>query len=222
MNKEFVKAYNDEFQRNPDFFSVGGYDGMHLIYEALKKTGGKADGDSLIAAAKGMGWESPRGPIIDRSGNPRHRPDRLHPPRREKVGGNCVNVEFDKVANVKDPGQGADDQSDLTRSIKHRRLPAMPPVFGVLFDGLAYGMLLFLLSVGLSVTLGMMNFVNLAHCSFAMLGGYVTVTLMNSIRLAVLRHAAGCVHRRRRGERRARAHVLPALLSTPATSTSAC
>jgi len=48
--------------------------------------------------------------------------------------------------------------------------------FGVLFDGFAYGMLLFLLSVGLSVTLGMMNFVNLAHCSFAMLGGYVAVT----------------------------------------------
>jgi branched-chain amino acid transport system permease protein len=57
----------------------------------------------------------------------------------------------------------------------------MPPVFGVLFDGLAYGMLLFLLSAGLSVTLGMMNFVNLAHCSFAMLGGYVTVTLMNAL-----------------------------------------
>ena len=53
------------------------------------------------------------------------------------------------------------------------------PILGVLFDGVAYGMLLFLLSVGLSVTLGMMNFVNLAHCSFAMLGGYVTVTLMN-------------------------------------------
>jgi len=52
-------------------------------------------------------------------------------------------------------------------------------VFGVLFDGFAYGMLLFLLSVGLSVTLGMMNFVNLAHCSFAMIGGYITVTLMN-------------------------------------------
>src|SRR5687768_1087828 len=51
---------------------------------------------------------------------------------------------------------------------------------GVLFDGFAYGMLLFLLSVGLSVTLGMMNFVNLAHCSFAMVGGYATVTLMNS------------------------------------------
>jgi branched-chain amino acid transport system permease protein len=55
----------------------------------------------------------------------------------------------------------------------------LPAVLGVLFDGFAYGMLLFLLSVGLSVTLGMMNFVNLAHCSFAMLGGYVTVTLMN-------------------------------------------
>src|SRR4029077_6221769 len=54
------------------------------------------------------------------------------------------------------------------------------PLFGVLFDGFAYGMLLFLLSVGLSVTLGMMNFVNLAHCSFAMIGGYVTVTLMRA------------------------------------------
>jgi branched-chain amino acid transport system permease protein len=57
----------------------------------------------------------------------------------------------------------------------------MLSVFGMLFDGAAYGMLLFLMSVGLSVTLGMMNFVNLAHCSFAMLGGYVTVTLMNAL-----------------------------------------
>ena len=57
----------------------------------------------------------------------------------------------------------------------------MAAVFGMLFDGVAYGMLLFLMSVGLSVTLGMMNFVNLAHCSFAMLGGYVTVTLMNAL-----------------------------------------
>jgi branched-chain amino acid transport system permease protein len=56
----------------------------------------------------------------------------------------------------------------------------LPSVFGVLFDGIAYGMLLFLLSVGLSVTLGLMNFVNLAHCAFAMVGGYTTVLLMNS------------------------------------------
>ena len=55
----------------------------------------------------------------------------------------------------------------------------MGPIVGVLFDGFAYGMLLFLLSVGLSVTLGMMNFVNLAHCAFAMVGGYVAVTFMN-------------------------------------------
>ena len=52
-------------------------------------------------------------------------------------------------------------------------------IFSVLYDGFAYGMLLFVLSVGLSVTLGMMNFVNLAHCAFAMLGGYVTVSLIN-------------------------------------------
>src|SRR3954466_1387352 len=52
---------------------------------------------------------------------------------------------------------------------------------GVLFDGFAYGMLLFLLSVGLTVTLGMMNFVNLAHCSFAAVGGYCTVTVVNRL-----------------------------------------
>ena len=55
----------------------------------------------------------------------------------------------------------------------------LPPIVGVLFDGFAYGMLLFLLSVGQSVTLGMMNFINLAHCAFAMLGGYIAVTLVN-------------------------------------------
>ena len=52
---------------------------------------------------------------------------------------------------------------------------------GVIFDGFAYGMLLFLLSVGLSVTLGLMNFVNLAHGAFAMLGGYIAATLMNAL-----------------------------------------
>jgi branched-chain amino acid transport system permease protein len=55
----------------------------------------------------------------------------------------------------------------------------LPPIVGVLFDGLAYGMLLFLLSVGQSVTLGLMNFVNLAHCAFAMLGAYVALILVN-------------------------------------------
>ena len=49
----------------------------------------------------------------------------------------------------------------------------------ILFDGVAYGMLLFVLAVGLAVTLGLMNFVNLAHGAFAMAGGYVTVVLMN-------------------------------------------
>ncbi len=82
-NKEFVAAYNADFKRNPDMFSVGGYDGMHVIYEALKKTNGNTDGEALIAAAKGMTWESPRGPM---SIDPETRDvvaDRLHPPRRE-------------------------------------------------------------------------------------------------------------------------------------------
>ena len=101
-NKAFVKAYNDDYKRNPDVFSIGGYDGMHLIYEALKKTGGKADGDSLIAAAKGMAWESPRGPIsIDP--DTRDVVQNVYIRRVEKVGGNIQNVEFDKVEAVKDP-----------------------------------------------------------------------------------------------------------------------
>ncbi|CAN7279608.1 branched-chain amino acid ABC transporter permease [Rhizobium sp. LjRoot254] len=49
----------------------------------------------------------------------------------------------------------------------------------ILFDGIAYGMLLFVLACGLSITLGLMNFINLAHGAFAMAGGYVTVLLMN-------------------------------------------
>lgn len=101
-NKAFVKAYNDEFKRNPDIFTVGGYDGTHLIYESLKKAGGKTDGESLIAAAKGMAWESPRGPI---SIDPQTRDIILtvYIRRVEKVGGQLQNVEFDKVENVKDP-----------------------------------------------------------------------------------------------------------------------
>ena len=63
LNKEFVSAYNKANNRNPDIYSLGGYDGMHLIYAALEKTKGNTDGAALIEAAKGMAWESPRGPI---------------------------------------------------------------------------------------------------------------------------------------------------------------
>jgi branched-chain amino acid transport system substrate-binding protein len=104
LNHAFVKAYNDEYHRNPDIFSIGGYDGMHLIYETLKKTGGKTDADSLIAAAKGMSWESPRGPM---SIDPETRDvvQTVYIRRVEKVGGELRNVEFDKVPNVKDPAK---------------------------------------------------------------------------------------------------------------------
>ena len=102
-NVEFVKAYNEAYGRNPDIFSIGGYDGMHLIYEALKKAGGKTDGDSLIAAAKGMAWESPRGPV---SIDPETRDiiENVYIRRVEKApDGQLRNNEFDKIENVKDP-----------------------------------------------------------------------------------------------------------------------
>ena len=91
----------------PNFMSVGGYDGMHLIYEALKKTGGDTDGDKLIAAMKGMSWVSPRGPIS------------IDPDTRDIIqniyiregrngsDGELYNVEFATVPNVKDPAKAA-------------------------------------------------------------------------------------------------------------------
>jgi branched-chain amino acid transport system substrate-binding protein len=63
LNKDYVAAYQKATGHRANFISVGGYDGMHLIYEALKKTGGKTDPDAVLAAMKGMSWESPRGPI---------------------------------------------------------------------------------------------------------------------------------------------------------------
>jgi branched-chain amino acid transport system substrate-binding protein len=102
LNDEFVQAYVNEYHRNPDFFSVGGYDGMRLIDVALQKSGGKTDGDSLISAAKGASWESPRGPILI---DPETRDivQTVYIRKVEKVGGRLVNVEIAAIPNVKDP-----------------------------------------------------------------------------------------------------------------------
>src|SRR5712691_3628955 len=105
LNVEFAKVFNEMHARNPDFFSVGGYDGMHAIYEALKKAGGKTDGEALVNAAKGMKWESPRGPMsID--AQTRDVVQTIYIRRVEKVGGELVNVPFDRIENVKDPTPG--------------------------------------------------------------------------------------------------------------------
>jgi branched-chain amino acid transport system substrate-binding protein len=103
-NKAYVEAFKKANNFRPNFMSVGGYDGMHLIYEALKKTGGKADGDSLIAAMKGMAWESPRGPI---SIDPETRDivQNIYVRKVEKKNGELYNVEFAAFEAVKDPGK---------------------------------------------------------------------------------------------------------------------
>jgi branched-chain amino acid transport system substrate-binding protein len=99
MNEEFVKAYNADYNRNPDFFSIGAYDGMQMIDLALKKAG-KTDGDSLIAAAKGLSWESPRGPMsID--AQTRDVVQTVYIRKVEKADGKLVNVEIAKFDNVK-------------------------------------------------------------------------------------------------------------------------
>ncbi len=104
MNKKYVAAFEKAAGFRPNFMSVGGYDGMHLIYAALEKTGGKADGDSLIAAMKGMKWESPRGPI---SIDPETRDivQNIYMRKVEKKNDQLYNVEFQTFPDVKDFGK---------------------------------------------------------------------------------------------------------------------
>ena len=105
LNKEYVAAIRKANNgMRPNFMSVGGYDGMHLIYEALNKTGGNPNGDALLAAMKGMAWESPRGPI---SIDPETRDiiQNVYVRKVEKVDGELYNVEFETFPNVKDPGK---------------------------------------------------------------------------------------------------------------------
>jgi len=105
MNKAFVAAFKKANSgMRPNFMAVGGYDGMHLIYEALKKTKGNTDGDALIEAMKGMKWESPRGPI---SIDPETRDivQNIYVRRVQKVDGELYNVEFATFEAVKDPGK---------------------------------------------------------------------------------------------------------------------
>jgi branched-chain amino acid transport system substrate-binding protein len=101
-NKEYVAAFKKANGFRPNFISLGGYDGMHLMYEALKKTQGKTDGDALINAMKGMKWESPRGPI---SIDPETRDivQNIYIGKVEKVQGELYNVEFATFDAVKDP-----------------------------------------------------------------------------------------------------------------------
>jgi branched-chain amino acid transport system substrate-binding protein len=106
-NKAFVEAFKKaNGGMRPNFMAVSGYDGMHLMYEALKKTGGKTDGDSLIEAMKGMAWESPRGPI---SIDPQTRDiiQNVYIRKVEKKNGELYNVEFATFPAVKDPIKAA-------------------------------------------------------------------------------------------------------------------
>jgi branched-chain amino acid transport system substrate-binding protein len=103
LNKEYVAAFKlANANVRPNFISVSAYDGMHLIYEALKKTGGKTEGDALVAAMKGMSWESPRGPV---SIDPETREivQNIYIRRVEKVGGELYSVEQTTFEAVKDP-----------------------------------------------------------------------------------------------------------------------
>ena len=102
LNKALVKEFNAMHGRNPDFFSIGAYDGMHAIYETLKKTKGKTDAEAMIGAAKGLKWQSPRGPMMI---DPETRDvvQDVYIRRVQKVGNDYVNVPFDKIAQVKDP-----------------------------------------------------------------------------------------------------------------------
>jgi branched-chain amino acid transport system substrate-binding protein len=102
VNKAYVAAFERANHFRPNFVTLGGYDGMHLIYEALKKTGGNSAGDALLAAMKGMAWESPRGPM---SIDPQTRDvvNNIYIRKVEKISGQLYNTEFATYEAVKDP-----------------------------------------------------------------------------------------------------------------------
>jgi branched-chain amino acid transport system substrate-binding protein len=105
-NKAFVEAFKKANNgMRPNFMAVGGYDGMHLIYEGLKKTNG-AGGQALIDAMKGMSWTSPRGPV---SIDPQTRDiiQNIYVRKVERKDGELYNVEFATIPNVKDPVKAA-------------------------------------------------------------------------------------------------------------------
>jgi branched-chain amino acid transport system substrate-binding protein len=104
-NKSYTEAYYKAYPKDrPNFMSVGGYDGMRLIAEVLKKTHGNTDADKFVEAAKGLKWVSPRGPIsIDPA--TRDIVQNIYIRKVEKVNGKLQNVEFDHVADFKDPGK---------------------------------------------------------------------------------------------------------------------
>ncbi len=104
-NKAFVAAYKAANKgARPNFMGVGGYDGMHLVYEALKKTGGSADGTRMVDAMKGMSWTSPRGPVtVDPK--TRELTQNIYVRRVEKVDGQLYNVEFATFQAVSDPAK---------------------------------------------------------------------------------------------------------------------
>lgn len=104
-NKAYVAAFGKaNAGMRPNFMSVGGYDGMHVIYEALKKTNGNADGDALLAAMKGLAFESPRGPVSIDAGT-RDITQTIYLRKVEKADGELYNVEFGAVENVRDPAK---------------------------------------------------------------------------------------------------------------------
>jgi branched-chain amino acid transport system substrate-binding protein len=104
-NKKFVADFMKANKNlRPNFMAIGGYDGMRVIYEALKKTGGKGGGDALVAAMKGQIFESPRGPVfID--AQTRDIVQNVYLRKVEKKDGQLYNVEFDVIKDVKDPGK---------------------------------------------------------------------------------------------------------------------
>jgi branched-chain amino acid transport system substrate-binding protein len=103
VNKDYVASFKKaNGGLRPNFMSVGGWDGMHVIYEALKKTNGSTEGPALIDAMKGMKWESPRGPIgID--ADTRDIIQNVYIDKVEKVNGELYGVEFATFDAVKDP-----------------------------------------------------------------------------------------------------------------------
>ena len=148
---------------------------MHLIYQVVAKLGPKFNPDDAMKVMSEMKFDSPRGPIMI---DPKTRDivQNVYLRRVKEQGGTARERELPHGADGQGPVEGGESVSCAVS--RDARVICMTSAIVILLDGIAYGMVLFIISVGLTVTMGLMRVVNLAHGGFAMAGGYLAAVMV--------------------------------------------
>ncbi len=195
VNQRFVKDFREKFAgKMPDGFACQGYDTAEVIVRALKAVNGNTqDKDKLVDVIAKVGVRQPARPLPLRPEDAQRDPAvHLHPRGEGGAAAASTTCRSTRSPTCAIPAPAAPCRPERTRAGSRApgspldRCPCPSPaeLFGQALNGLAYGVLLFLLSVGLTLIFGMLDVVNLAHGSFYMLGAYAGLTLIAAHRAA--------------------------------------